>query len=219
MLERWFSFHPQQKNAVGGRSPTCSIMPHISSLQLSSLGFSGIKMKSAPVATPAIRASHPQCRPMTSTTKAREWDEAVASIRSTALQILCSAEWQPMVESVPERSLSIEPTRPTMLRCLNGWSWLAVNSPLDSSSSSSDGHSARNLSAPVSEPSPPQIMRALMPSRMRFLAAARRPARSKKAMQRAVPMSVPPSDSQPRTSFHSILRMRSPPPTRPSYPS
>ena len=52
----------------------------ISSLQLSSLGFSGMKMKSAPVATPAISASHPQCLPMTSMTNALECELAVASI-------------------------------------------------------------------------------------------------------------------------------------------
>lgn len=59
---------------------TLLTISHIDSCQFSSLGFSGMKMKSAPVATPAIRASQPQCLPMTSMTKAREWEEAVASM-------------------------------------------------------------------------------------------------------------------------------------------
>ena len=56
---------------------------HISLSQSSVLGgLSGMKIKSAPVAIPARRASQPQCRPMTSMTKAREWDEAVEEIES-----------------------------------------------------------------------------------------------------------------------------------------
>jgi hypothetical protein len=89
-------------------------------------------MKSAPVAIPARRASQPQCRPMTSMTNAREWEEAVEEMESIDSQILCRAVKAPIVKSVIDMSLlslapfhaggegmySIEPTRPTMLRCL-----------------------------------------------------------------------------------------------------
>ena len=50
--------------------PTFEMISHIWSSQSRSGGLSGMKMKSAPVLTPAISASHPQCLPMTSITKA-----------------------------------------------------------------------------------------------------------------------------------------------------
>lgn len=62
------------------------------------------------------------------------------------------------------------------------------------------GHSARSLSAPVREPSPPQTTSASMPWRMRLRAAVRRPSISRKAAQRAVPIKVPPIEANPRTS-------------------
>ncbi len=64
-----------------------------------------MKMKSAPVAIPASRASQPQCRPITSMTKAREWEEAVEEIESIASQIRCKAVRAPMVKSVIDMSL------------------------------------------------------------------------------------------------------------------
>lgn len=54
------------------------------------------------------------------------------------------------------------------------------------------GHSDLKMSAPVSEPSPPQTTRASMPSWMRFKAAAVRPSRVLKAAHLAVPIRVPP---------------------------
>lgn len=104
---------------------------HILSSQSSTLGgCSGRKTKSAPVLhrthrtggvrvsqsqrcepndctheTPARRASHPQCRPITSTTNAREWDEAVDEIESTDSQIRWSAVRPPTVKSVIAMSL------------------------------------------------------------------------------------------------------------------
>ena len=67
--------------------------------------------------SPASRASQPQWRPITSTTKARECENAVELILSMASQIRCRAVGAPMVRSVMDMSLSIEPTRPTMRRC------------------------------------------------------------------------------------------------------
>lgn len=69
-------------------------------------------------AIPAMTASQPQCLPMTSTTKARECEDAVEEILSTLSQIRCNAVAAPIVRSVPARSLSMLPTRPTILRCL-----------------------------------------------------------------------------------------------------
>jgi hypothetical protein len=79
---------------------------HISDSQSSVFGGdSGMKTKSAPVAIPARRASQPQCLPMTSMTKAREWDEAVEEIESMASQIRWSAVRAPIVRSVIDMSL------------------------------------------------------------------------------------------------------------------
>lgn len=64
-----------------------------------------MKMKSAPVATPAMRASQPQCRPMTSMTKAREWEDAVEPIESTDSQMRWRAVTAPIVKSVIDMSL------------------------------------------------------------------------------------------------------------------
>jgi hypothetical protein len=64
-----------------------------------------MKMKSAPVAIPAKRASQPQCRPMTSMTKAREWEEAVDEMESMDSQIRCRAVKAPIVRSVIAMSL------------------------------------------------------------------------------------------------------------------
>ena len=81
---------------------------HISDSQSSEAGgFSGIKIKSAPVAIPASKASQPQCRPMTSMTNAREWDEAVEEMESIDSQIRCRAVKAPMVRSVIDMSLLI----------------------------------------------------------------------------------------------------------------
>lgn len=65
---------------------------------------------------PAMSASHPQWRPMTSTTNARECDTAVELMLSIDSQMRCSAVTAPIVRSVIDMSLSIEPTRPAMRR-------------------------------------------------------------------------------------------------------
>lgn len=155
-------------------------------------GRSGMNMKSAPALTPAMSASQPQWRPMTSTTKARECEKAVELILSIDSHILRSAVYAPIVISVMDISLSIDPTVPTMLRC-------AYRSACSDeivfdwrSSLTREGHSARKTSAPVSEPSPPQTTIESIPSVMRFFAADKRPSFVRNAAERAVPISVPP---------------------------
>lgn len=54
------------------------------------------------------------------------WLKAVGMMASTASIIRWRAESVPMVISVPQKSLSMEPTMPTMLR----WAWAAAASPL-----------------------------------------------------------------------------------------
>lgn len=66
------------------------------------------------------------------------------------------------------------------------------HAPSRSSSSSSPPHSARKISAPVRLPSPPMTHRLVMPCSTRLRAARRRPSRVVKALQRALPMTVPP---------------------------
>jgi hypothetical protein len=146
----------------------------------------------APVAIAPMRARYPQWRPITSTTNVRWWLAAVEAIASTASVIRCSAVSVPIVMSVPDMSLSIEPTRPTML---NGIAPVAVSPPTRpdvTSSSTSDGHSWRSTSAPLRLPSPPITTRLSIPARRRFSAAWRRPSRERKRSERAVPMAVPP---------------------------
>ena len=80
-------------------------------------------------ATPAKTASQPQSRPMTSTTKAREWLYAVELMLSIASQMRCNAVGAPMVRSVNDMSLSIEPTKPQMRRWECFWSCASVMIP------------------------------------------------------------------------------------------
>jgi hypothetical protein len=196
---------------------------HIALSQSSSAGgSSGIKTKSAPVLhgartedqrpersrarerrtdlTPARSASQPQWRPITSTTKARECDEAVDEIESIDSQMRWSAVRPPIVRSVMAMSLlsgeesvgndqqtgeaskfrrqqthSMEPTRPTMLRWAWAWAWASEIWPSARRTSTIDGHSRRRKSAPVSEPSPPQTTRQSMPCSIRCSAASWRP--------------------------------------------
>ena len=74
-----------------------------------------MKTKSAPVAIPASKASQPQCRPMTSITKARECEEAVEEIESTDSHIRCRAVKAPMVRSVIAMSL-LQPSGTAFLK-------------------------------------------------------------------------------------------------------
>lgn len=94
---------------------------------------------------PAMSASHPQCLPMTSTTKAREWLDAVELIASTASQIRCSAVDAPMVMSVVAMSLSMDPTSPTMLRCACASASSFVILPVESRQSHLEGEGTGRL--------------------------------------------------------------------------
>ncbi len=69
-------------------------------------------------------ARYPQCLPMTSMMKVLWCDEAVGMMASTASTILCRALSVPIVMSVPQKSLSMEPTIPTTFR----WANLAFSS-------------------------------------------------------------------------------------------
>ncbi len=70
-------------------------------------GISGIRITSAPPATPECNAIQPAVRPITSTTRIRLWLSAVVCSRSIASVAMCSAVSNPNVTSVPPRSLSI----------------------------------------------------------------------------------------------------------------
>ena len=72
-----------------------------------SKGRSGIRITSAPPASPEWRAIQPAWRPITSTTITRSWDSAVVCSRSMASVAICTAVSKPKVMSVPARSLSI----------------------------------------------------------------------------------------------------------------
>lgn len=68
--------------------------------------------------------------------------------------------------------------------------------PFFTSSSRSPLHSERKMLAPVRLPSPPQTHRLEMPRFTRLKAAAKRPSRVVKALQRALPITVPPCGGQ-----------------------
>ena len=83
---------------------------------------------------PATRARYPQWRPITSSTKQRWWLCAVGMIASATSRMRWSAESVPIVMSVPQKSLSMDPTMPTMFswECRAATSWLML--PLATSS-------------------------------------------------------------------------------------
>ena len=70
-------------------------------------GRSGIRITSAPPASPECSAIQPAWRPITSTTITRLWLSAVVCSRSIASVAICTAVSKPNVRSVPPRSLSI----------------------------------------------------------------------------------------------------------------
>ena len=72
---------------------------------------------------------YPQWRPITSMTKHLWWLDAVVTIAATASMILCNAVSVPIVISVPQKSLSIDPTIPTMFRWLFSSICSSVMSP------------------------------------------------------------------------------------------
>jgi hypothetical protein len=134
----------------------------------------------------------------------------VVFIWSKASQMRWRAVGAPIVKSVMDMSLSIDPTRPTILRwpCASASSFeilpegarfreslkpdLAYPLPSDSSFWIREGHSARKISAPVRDPSPPHTTIASIPSVIRLSAAASLPSGVRNAAERAVPISVPP---------------------------
>lgn len=54
--------------------------------------------------------SYPQCLPMTSIINVLWWEYAVLTMASMASMMRCRAESVPIVMSVPQKSLSMEPT-------------------------------------------------------------------------------------------------------------
>lgn len=95
----------------------------------------------------------------------------------------------------------------------HGWKmfkWQANQSdflPFFSSSSSSPVHSVRKILAPVRLPSPPQTHRLEMPRFTRLNAADKRPSRVVKALQRALPITVPPWTKHTQTKIHQTFHM------------
>jgi len=77
--------------------------------------------------------------------------------------------------------------------------------PVDTSSSSKLLHSWRNRLAPVKLPSPPMHTRFVMPLSNKFNAARRRPSRSRKSLQRALPITVPPYKYTPIVNYFLFL--------------
>src|SRR5438132_4712168 len=95
-----------------------------------SMGFSGMRITSAPPAMPECVAIQPACRPITSQTITRLCDSAVECSRSMASVAICTAVLKPKVRSVPERSLSMVLGIPTTFTPI--W-WSLVATPRVSS--------------------------------------------------------------------------------------
>ena len=91
-------------------------------------GRSGIRITSAPPASPECRAIQPAWRPITSTIITRLCDSAVVCSRSMASVAICTAVSKPNVMSVPPRSLSIVFGTPMMGRPCSPWSRAAAPS-------------------------------------------------------------------------------------------
>mmetsp|Transcript_15684 Transcript_15684/g.61260 ORF Transcript_15684/g.61260 Transcript_15684/m.61260 type:complete len:213 (-) Transcript_15684:237-875(-) len=186
-------------------------------------GCSGKKQKSAPAASAALRASHPQFLPMTSTTNSLWCELAVELSWSMASQILASAESHPIVMSVSAMSLSMLPTRPTACSLRASPSRPSQCSrahalPLPSSSRRPAHASQHSCSAamPVREPSPPITTTWLMPASSRLATARCRPSGVRNSADRAVPSTVPPRWRMPPTSPQEMGEIQEPPRTRPS---
>ena len=78
-------------------------------------------------------------------------------------------------------------------KSVTSWQWFLKSSlPFCTSSSSRPLHSLRKMLAPVRLPSPPHTHRLVMPFFTRLKAAASLPSRVVKALQRALPIIVPP---------------------------
>lgn len=77
-----------------------------------------------------IAVTYPQWRPITSIINVLWWEYAVLTMASILSMILWRAESVPIVMSVPQKSLSMEPTNPTMWRCSNFSDCSCVMSPV-----------------------------------------------------------------------------------------
>ena len=178
-----------------------------------------MKTKSASETIAATRARYPQCLPMTSMINVRRWDDAVVSMQSTASMIRCKAESVPMVMSVPQKSLSMDPTIPTMFK----WAFLLSCSSVIKFSSLSvlirSIHSSRKQLAPVSDPSPPMTTKFVIDFSTKFLAAWSLPSLVLNSRHRADPIMVPPLLMMPETEDQSASSIFVPPSTKPWYPS
>ena len=148
------------------------------------------------------------------------------------------AESVPIVISVPQKSLSIDATIPTMW---NFWNWscsTVLILPLSNKFFTWVGHSSRSKFAPkyenlrksffffsrkmknqhvlpVRDPSPPITHKCEILFFIRFKAAFSRPSEFLKSAHRAEPITVPPSSIIPETSYHSVRWIFSPPSIRP----
>ncbi|KAF0755008.1 hypothetical protein FWK35_00018920 [Aphis craccivora] len=117
--------------------------------------------------------------------------------------------------SVPQKSLSIEPTIPTIFKCAYfSRSDLLICEVCNNSSRRLD-HSCLNRLAPVREPSPPMTTKFVIPRLTRLQAAFTRPARSLKSIHRAEPITVPPLCIIDDTEDQLASSMLSPPSTIP----
>src|SRR3954470_1136889 len=141
-----------------------------------SKGRSGIRITSAPPASPACSAIQPAWRPITSTTITRLCDSAVVCSLSIASHATCSAVSKPKVMSVPPRSLSIVFGTPT--------------------SGSPCSECSRDAAPSVS--SPPMTIRPSSSSSERLSAITTGPSSRLKGLVREVPRIVPPRGRMPR---------------------
>ena len=136
-----------------------------------SVEISGIMAASAPAAIAPLRARNPASRPITSMKNRRSCEVAVSRILSTHCMMVLRAVSYPIVVSVPYRSLSIVPGRPTIGML----------------------YSVAKMRAPVREPSPPITTRESMPALTILSYAIFRPSSVRNSMQRAVFRIVPPT--------------------------
>ena len=138
---------------------------------------------------------------------------------SSASVMRCRAESVPIDMSVPNMSLSIEPTSPATARNPYSSATEGAKRPSATNSSASEPHSSRKTCAPVKLPSPPMTTSRFMPWRSRLCTALLRPSLVRKSGLRAVPSSVPPCCSTPPTESQVNGRIWLPPSIIPCKPS
>src|SRR5437763_2774418 len=139
-------------------------------------GRSGMRITSAPPASPECSAIQPAWRPITSTTRLRWWLSAVVWRRSMASVATWRAVSKPNVMSVPPRSLSIVFGTPT------------IGSP-----------SAPRRAAAPSVSSPPITISPSTSSSARFERIRSAPSSRASGLVREEPRIVPPRGRMPRT--------------------